>query len=281
MVYGENCPACDYAAPEFAIASTKIDGLIQFAAVNISDQTELGSRLQIAHVPMFIIYHSTGTNDFTGTRNSEQFLRAVTRYAPACLEEFHPDWLKESQHSAVLFLNGPAPPLPWKVFSCKSPGIRVGISTDAQLRHSLGATLAPAPFLINGTHTISFKDVQSAINNSAAFFKGVYVKPKPAVEFFLPFELSSECRAPTQLCIGHFSELITGEFRALAEEYLDKNMKFFQGDDDWPVPQFRMGTMALFKPNSRFCYIVHNPKDVRPAIAEALSNPRNVAWIKF
>jgi thiol-disulfide isomerase/thioredoxin len=281
MFYGSDCPACQYAAPEFVDASNKTQGLIQFGSVNTTEEQDLSQRLHIAYLPTFMIYYSGGSTDYTGGRSSEKFIEGISPYFKGCLTDFEPSWLNDKQNSAVLFVYNERIPMSWKIFSCNAKDIRVGYSTDGTLRHSLGAPLAPAAFLINRTHKVHFKDIPDAIHNARLFFSGKFRKPAPTLTLFLPFEIGLECKGATQLCVGLNADEPSQEFKAIALEFGDKNVKFFQGDDEWPTQGIKPGHVALFRPGTKEFYPVQEIRGLKEAIKRGLQDPKKIGWIKY
>lgn len=276
MFYGDFCPACKASIPEFVKASNQTYGLVNFGAVDATAYPSLAQKYHVTHLPTFVIFHVDGHTIFSNGRTADRFLSGVSPYAKGCLSEFNMEWAQAGTKSAILFTNNDDPPFKWKVYSCRAKGIKVGHSSDPQARLAYGSAISPAAFLINKTHKIHFKSASEALKNAENFFLGKYVSSVP-VTFLLPFEMKQECKSPARLCVGFNSGTVTDSFKRIASEYATKSVRFFQGDDDWPIP-VKPGEAFLIDPETwKYHIIKHNIK-LGDVIKKALEAPSEIQW---
>jgi thiol-disulfide isomerase/thioredoxin len=223
MFYGEDCPACTAMAPNFIEAANRTKGLIRYGSVNCSEEAEMTQKYQIGHIPTFFGFHSDGYEEVKGSFTADRLLEGLGSHFKGCIVPFESRWFQETRNSAVLFTYSNQIPINWKLYSCRR-SIRTGHSRDGTLRRQYGAPLVPAMFVINKAHRVHFKDMNEAIVQYTLCFTGQYNKPQPKVTYYLPFELKSECKAPEA-----------------AEHWSGSDIKFFQGDEDWPTTEIKAG----------------------------------------
>jgi thiol-disulfide isomerase/thioredoxin len=281
MFYGEDCPGCTATAPEFIEAANRTSPLIRYGSVNCSEEPEIARKYQIGHIPTFLIFHSDGYEEAKDAWTTDRLLERLGSHFKGCLIPFDGRWFQETRNSAVLFTYNDIVPVNWKLFSCRLRTVRMGYSRDANLRHQHGAPLAPAVFFINKSHKIHFKEINDAIKNADLFFAGKYKKAPPIVTYFLPFELKSECKPPARLCVAANTVKVSQSFKEAAEQWSGSDIKFFQGDEDWPSRSIKSGDTYLILPGENRFYKVRSEKTLKEMIGRILEDIDSVTWIHY
>jgi hypothetical protein len=104
---------------------------------------------------------------------------------------------------------------------------------------------------------------------------------RPVVTYYLPFELRAECKAPARLCVASKVPAAAPEFATAAEHWAGADVKFFQGDEDWPGSAFKVGQTYLVRPDQNELCLVRQIKSLGEMIVKAIESPDSVTWIKY
>ena len=249
IFYGDFCPACKSAEPEFKKAAMYAAGNIHFGAVNTQYSVHIAQKNGITFLPSYKIFTNNSTViDYSGGRDHTSILKALNPYFKGCLSSYQESWFSESKYSAILYTSSSDIPFRWKSISCSFqkkylknfrhiPKIRFGHSSNSSARISHGSFLVPVIFAMNKTNTLKITSLTQFEKTLQDFFIGNYSDLNVNINYLLPFELNSECQFPTQYCIA----ISTDNYVSINQQYKDfpknLNIKLFQGTQKWPIKQ--------------------------------------------
>ena len=272
IFYGDFCPACQYAAPEFIRASEISNDIIQFGSVDTSSEHSISRKYGITHLPTFKIFSKNGINDLTTGRSSEKILEGINKYFLGCFQEFNNDLLTKNEFLSIIFSDNSKIPFGLKLLSCKLKDVKFIITQDQKLKLNFNITKQPSILLINKTLNLVLKDFKEASLIIEPFFNNKYIPPKPLVQFYLPYELKSECKLPTELCILINSNTLSETIKNTANSLTDKPIKFFQGDEDWFSSEIFKNKIWIMKSNSNLFKKISNEFKLLSEINEFFEN---------
>lgn len=274
MFFGDYCPACIAAAPEFSAAAKKTNGFINFGSVDTQKEGYLSSTYDIRSIPTFFIFHNDGYDEYIGFHKADAFVEGISPYYDGCLSTFEKEMVdkKLDTNVAVYFSNRQEPPMPWKLLSCKlSKLAKFAYSNDAFLRINVGAINPPGVFMRNKSMSTVLTTVKNLSKTVKSFFEGKYKEPYIEPQYYLPSEMGSECRPPTKMCVVINKDDPPKELNNVASKYIKQSVKFFLGDD-WKYPSLKKQDFAIIEPNQKKYYPVSKFSDLANSLENCLNN---------
>jgi len=282
VFYGDFCPACAHAAPEFIKAANISYGAINFGSLDTTAHPELSRKNGVTHLPTIKFFHSNGVTDFTSGRSSERIIEGAAQYFKGCFQNIDNSWFAQGQNTAVMFSETKKIPLGWKILSCRlSSKSRFGFTNDPSHRALVQTSHHNFVFLANKTNIVVSTDLKSISTSTESFFEGKYTEPEVVPQFFLPFELRMECKSPIKYCVILNSDRITPAVKAIAVSNHKNPIKFFQGDEDWVPKTLESSKYWVLDTSISQGIRVSNEEQLKIAITQLLTGEETTKWEKL
>lgn len=280
MFSGDHCPACKVTYPIFRKAAAASDGMVNFGVVKSESDPALHMKFQIGVIPTFVLLHRGGRTDFTGARNERSMLNAAAKLIPDSSERITRDWAQCDRFVALFTDKEKTPPM-WAAISNEFRGrVRVGTSSDDEVKNLFGVERSPEIVFKNETHTIVYNGRNSygALRSAVAdFVDGVYEEPiQFNTEFFLPEEYEDEIDGFNGFCVIHNSFDLHPKLKSAQLKFGGSRMKFFYGDENLPFDFIKKGDLYIISPHKNGAVKVSNVEELDRMISEVIDG--NVNW---
>lgn len=259
MFHGQHCPACQMAYPAFEEAGDEAAGMIKFGHVDTNKEYNIASQFNIRGIPHFIIFHPKGEKVYNGDRSARSFLNTASRFIPNIAEDVDETWLPSNETKSVILFSDKtkAPPI-WAGISCafqgNKDGIRIGYSSNQEIRSKFNVTAVPWILMINNetSYVYSGKNSYSLIRKTIIdFFAGKIKRPQPKTPVPVSIlkmesieEFNNACKGHGNFCVL-LGEKSDAQYQTIARKYRNDPFKFYECDEKCPF-EFSKGAIHIF-----------------------------------
>ena len=175
MFAGENCPACQFALPEFSKAAEGAHGFAKFGLADVNQCPAIVQKLKIKSIPTFYLFSENGNIKYSGSHTANGMLNFISSNLGEGIQEIDESWADSKDPMVLLFHRSFKPPMIMSAAygAFKNKNITFGISRDSDVIEAFGNPVLPSYWFYKdgvGTKYLGAKDFAAFIDAISEHF---------------------------------------------------------------------------------------------------------------
>ena len=257
-------------------AANETHKICKFGLVNTTEEMFLAARNQIPALPYVKIYYPNGVEDYHGNHKANSYIEAISNRLPNFVRNFDKRSVDDSIPSVVLFTDQIKSPTLWTTLSLeyKDVFVKFALCSDFFTHKQFNIARLPTVMFFNSTNQIRYRgdlteeELKKSIDQ---FLNGTLTLGDEMDDegFYRHSEFKDQCLGRDYCVLSTWAN-ISDQYRDIRNSCKHHPMKFFYGNQDFPIASFEENKFYIWKPRGHGIIAVNNLKELSSTIDRVL-----------